>query len=223
MRIAGRSGALDGTEAFVLSSAANSQLPVFSIVLAPRSPQGVLDLRLGATAVELLARVDGKRVGLDLAELTASAVLDRFLPLEIVDIGSGGRPAVVTVNGVRAQTLDVNPDDGHDFNVIVQRDEAVRSLQALQLNPRLDLRMTVDHAVLGDEVPLFDTTRVFLYGMVRTTSAPDQLEVTDGSYRLETDPAGHGFEAAAGQCVTGVDTSDPGPAVVQWSVGPCRN
>ncbi|HSR99182.1 MAG TPA: hypothetical protein VLM79_19135, partial [Kofleriaceae bacterium] len=68
---------------------------------------------------------------------------------------------------------------------------------------------------------LYDTTRVLLDGMVRTTSATERLEVTDGTYRLETDPSGHGFAATAGQCVTGVDASDPGPAVVQWSVGPC--
>jgi len=148
--------------------------------------------------------------------------MDRFLPLEVVDIGFGGRPVVVTVDGARAQTLDVNPDDGHDFNVIVQRDEAVRSLQTLQVHPRLDLRMTVDHAVFGDAAPLYDTTRVVLDGVVRTTSAPDRLEVTDGTYRLETDPVGHGFEATAGQCVTGVDATDPGPLVVRWSVGACN-
>jgi len=220
MRIAGPGGALDGADALALSSAADSQLPVLSIVLAPRSPQGVLDVRLGATAVELPTR--GKRLGLDLAGLTASTVMDRFLPLEVVDIGFGGRPVVVTVDGARAQTLDVNPDDGHDFNVIVQRDEAVRSLQTLQVHPRLDLRMTVDHAVFGDAAPLYDTTRVVLDGVVRTTSAPDRLEVTDGTYRLETDPVGHGFEATAGQCVTGVDSTDPGPLVVRWSVGACN-
>jgi hypothetical protein len=104
----------------------------------------------------------------------------------------------------------------------VQPDEDDHARLTLQFNPRLDLRMTVDHALLGDAVPPYDTTRVFLDGVVRTTSAPDRLEVTRGSYRLETDPAGRGFEATAGQCVTGVDASDPGPPAVQWSVAACN-
>jgi hypothetical protein len=148
--------------------------------------------------------------------------LATWLPLHFVDIGFGGRPAVVTVDGAPAQTLDVNPDDGHDFNVIVQPDEENRTLLTLQFNPRLDLRMTVDHALLGDMVPLYDTTHVFLDGEVRTTSASDRLELVRGSYRLETDPAGHGFDATAGQCITGVPASDPGPPVIQWSVTTCN-
>jgi hypothetical protein len=204
-----------------LSSAA-SKVPVFGVILAPASPGGTLHVNLGATAIQLPARADGRRFGLDLAGLTAAAALEGYLPLEVVDIGFGGRPAVVTVNGARAQTIDINPSDGHDVNVLVQRDEKIDTEHTLQFNPRLDLRMTADHAALGDAVPLYDTTRVFLDGIVRTTPASNRLEVTSGTYQLETDPAGHVFEAAAGQCVTGVDANDPGsPPVVQWSVGAC--
>jgi hypothetical protein len=221
IRIAGESGALEAADAVVLSSAA-SEVPVFGVVLAPASPGGTLHVNLGATVIQLPARADGRRFGLDLAGLTAAAALEGYLPLEVVDIGFGGRPAVVTVNGARAQTIDINPSDGHDVNVLVQRDEEIDAEHTLQFNPRLDLRMTADHAALGDAVPLYDTTRVFLDGIVRTTPESNRLEVTSGTYRLETDPAGNGFEAAAGQCVTGVEANAPGsPPVVQWSVGAC--
>lgn len=218
--LVGASADVDGPDAFALSSQPSK---VFDIVLAPVNPGGALFLRLADTTVKLPARADGKRIELDLAGLTADAALVTYLPLLVNHLGIGDRAATVSVNGVRAQTIDINPQDGRDFNVIVQPDEADHSLDTLRVTPKLDLQVTTDHAVLGDAAPVYDITRVLLDGSLRDTAVPDRVEVTAGSFLIATSPAGHGFSAAAGQCVTGTEATDPNDApLLQWTVGICN-
>ena len=205
IRLAGASGDPAAGDAFVLTSAAGK---IASAVLSQTIPLGDLAITLGGTTVELT--VGGKRRALDLAGLSASASFDSSLPLLINDIGLGGRAATISVDGVPAETVDINPDDGHQFNVIVQRDDGVTDLQVV---PKLDLRLAVDHAVLGDPAPAFDITRVLLDGKLLSTS--DRLEVATGSFSIATDPASHGFTASPGQCVTTRD------APLAWTVGSC--
>jgi hypothetical protein len=196
---------------------------VFDLVLSPASPGGALSLDLGSTTVTLPALADGRRFALDLAGLTAEAAFESYLPLLVNDIGLGSRAATVSVNGVRAASVEINPEDGRAFNVIVQADETARTLDTLQVIPRLDLRVDLDHAALGDAAPAYDVTRVLLDGVVRTTEAADRMEVTAGSFSLTTDPASYGFVAPAGQCVTSAAVHGPdAPPFTQWTVGACE-
>lgn len=218
--LAGASGEFGARDGFTLSSLASK---VFELILvAQDGPDGVLMVNLGETAVELPAGSDGKRRGLDLAGLTADASLTPSLLLDVVQLSLGGRPATLSVDGVPARTIDLNPDDGRKVHVGIERDETIPALDAIHATPRLDLRMTADHGALGDAPPIYDVARVLLDGTVRTTAASDRVEVIAGSFQIDTDPAGHGFAATAGQCVTSSDATAPSaPPFVQWTVGTC--
>lgn len=221
IKIAGAGGDVDGVDAFALSSAASHVLDVDMYQLGGR-PLGVGSLNLGATSVELPARGDGRRFALDLAGLTADASFDPVLPLLVNHIGVGDRAATISVNGTPAETIEINPQDGRSFNVIVQPDETTKTLDTLQVDPRIDLQVATNHAVLGDPAPVYDIARVQLDGILRTTATPDRDEVTAGSFSIATVPADHGFTATAGQCVTTARASvSNGPPSVQWTVGPC--
>jgi hypothetical protein len=222
IRVAGMSADVDAADAFTLSSGASE---VFHVVLAHGSgfdPVGSLYLRLGETAIKLPARADGARLDLHLAGLTADAAFNDYLPLLINHIGLGDRAAVISVDGVPAETIEINPEDGGELSVLVQRDEASPTLNRLNVYPKLDLRIATDRAALGDIAPVYDITRVLLDGTLRTTAVSDRLEVTAGSYSIATDPAGHGFAATVGQCVTGIEARDPDATpFIQWTVGTC--
>lgn len=220
IKVAGASGDVDGAGAFALSSSASHVLSA-DAATAPY-PLRVGSLNLGATSIELPVRADGRRFALDLAGLTADASFELSLPLLVNHIGVGNRAATISVNGAPAETIEINPQDGRSFNVIVQADETTGTLDTLQVIPRIDLQVTTDHAALGDPVPVYDITRVLFDGILRTTATADRDEVTAGSFSIATTPADHGFTATAGQCVTSTRASvSNGPPSVQWTVGPC--
>ncbi|HUS33306.1 MAG TPA: hypothetical protein VMZ53_32610, partial [Kofleriaceae bacterium] len=95
--------------------------------------------------------------------------------------------------------------------------------ETLEVTPRLDLQMTTDHAVLADEAPRYDVTRLLLDGSLRGMADSSQLEVVSGSFSMTTNPSQYGFSATAGQCVT--STSEYDPVTYQdyelYSVGAC--
>jgi hypothetical protein len=78
--------------------------------------------------------------------------------------------------------------------------------------------------VLGDTPPVYDVMRVLLDGSLRGSDASTQVEVATGSFSLATSPAGHGFTASAGQCVTSTDVIDTatGRSYTQYTVGACQ-
>jgi len=123
---------------------------------------------------------------------------------------------------VRAETIDLNPDNGRAFDASVRQDAATGAV-TLSVVPKLDLQMSIDHAVLGDTPPVYDITRVLLDGSVRGSPTTSQIQVATGSFSLTTSPAGHGFTAAAGQCVTSSIATDAttGQTFTQWTVGAC--
>jgi hypothetical protein len=208
--IAGASGDLAGHDAFSLTSA-----PGF-IDLDLTSAAGLpplVTLALGATALELPAGADGKRHGFAMAALTGGAQLDPFpdTAISVTDLSFGG-PLTITRDGATARTLALDPDDGNKLSFAVS---GVKTFSFVPLS-KLDLRLTVDHAVLGDTAPAFDVSQILLDGTVAATAAPARVELQDGSFRIDTVPAGHGFTAAAGQCIT-----DSVTATVQWTVGAC--
>jgi hypothetical protein len=208
---------LDGPDAFVLSSA---KAEVIAITLDGKARSGSLALGLGATAIK--APADGKRVELDLAGATATASFAGGQPLELSHVSLGNRTTTVSINGVRAVAIDLNAQDGRAFNATVSHDAATGT-DTLEVTPKLDLLLTVDHAVLGDTPPVYDVTRVVLDGTLRGSDAGDQVEVLVGSFSVTTDPASYGFAATAGQCVTAADATDPttGSTFTRFSVGTC--
>lgn len=213
-----RAGAsLDGPDAFVLSSA---KAEAIAITLDGAARSGSLALGLGETAIK--APADGKRVELDLAGATAIASFAGGQPLELSHVSLGNRTTTVSVNGVRAVAIDLNAQDGRAFDVTVSHDPATGT-DTLEVTPKLDLQLTVDHTVLGDTRPVYDVKRVVLDGSLRSGDAGDQVEVLAGSFSITTDPASYGFAATAGQCVTAADATDPttGSTFTRFSVSAC--
>jgi len=211
---------LAGAEAFVLSSAAAE---AFSVTLDGTAKAGSLAVGLGETALKIPATDPGKRFELDLPGVTATASLATGQPIQLTHVGLGSRTTTVTIGGVRAQTIDVNPQDGRSFGATVSHDPTAGT-DTFAFSPKLDLQMTADHAVLGDAKPVYDTTRVLIDGSLRSNEATSQVEVLTGSASITTNPASYGFTASAGQCVTSTDKVDPttGASFTQWTVAACH-
>lgn len=209
---------LDGPDAFVLSSA---KAEVIAVTLDGKGRSGSLALGLGETAIK--APADGKRVELDLAGATATALFVDGQPLELKHVSMGNRTTTVSIDGVRAVAIDLNAQDGRAFDATVSHD-AGTGTDTLEVTPKLDLQLTVDHAVLGGTRPVYDVTRVMLDGSVRGSDTSDQVEVLAGSFSVTTDPATYGFAATAGQCVIAADVTDPttGSTFTRFSVAACR-
>ncbi|TMQ07098.1 MAG: hypothetical protein E6J90_09485 [Deltaproteobacteria bacterium] len=217
---AAKTGAtLDGPDALVLTSA---KANAFSITLDGHAKSGTLALGLGETTLKLPEFTNSKRFELDLPGATATATFAQGQPLALSHIGLGSRTTTVSLSGVRAETIDLNPQDGRAFDATVSVDAAT-SKETIAVTPRLDLQVSVDHAVLGDTPPVYDITRVQLEGSVRTSDASNQIEVVTGSFGFTTNPAGHGFSASAGQCVTSSSAVDAatGRSYTQYTVGAC--
>lgn len=109
-----------------------------------------------------------------------------------------------------------------DLGIFAERGATADSLDRFHFVPKLDLRITTDHAALGDAAPPYDVTRVTFDGMARSTAKSNRLELTEGTYRIETNgPAG--VDAAAGQCVTSSPmTAANGAHFMQWTVDACN-
>jgi hypothetical protein len=210
---------LGGPDALVVSSA---KAEVFAVTLDGGAKAGSFAVGLGETAVKLPATTAGKRTELDLPGATATASFSAGNPLALTHVGLGDRTTTISINGARAESIDLNAQAYREFGATVSHDAATGT-DTLLVSPRFDLQMSVDHAVLGDEPPVYDVTRVLLFSSLRSSDATDQVEVASGSFSLETNPAGHGFTAHAGQCVTGTDVNDPttGTFFTQWTVGVC--
>jgi hypothetical protein len=210
---------LGGPDALVLTSA---KAEVFAVTLDGTAKTGSFAVGLADTVVKLPAS-DGKRTELDLGGATLAASFAAGKPLALTHVGLGNHTTTLSINGARAESIDVNPQDGRAFDVTVTPDPATGT-ETIAVSPRLDLQVTVDHAVLGDAPPVYDVTRVLLDGSLRSSDTSDQVEVATGSFSITTNPAGHGFTAAAGQCVTDADAIDPttGSSFVQWTVGTCH-
>jgi hypothetical protein len=208
---------LGGPDAFVLSSA---KADAFSVTFDGGAKAGSLAVGLDATTVKL-PQTGGKRFELDLPGATAQAAFAAGQPLRLTHLGLGGRTTTVSISGVRAETVDLNPDDGRALDATLTQDATTGAL-TLAVTPKLDLQRSIDHAVLGDTPPVYDVTRVVLDGSLIQPSASGPTEVT-GSLGVTTSPASYGFTASAGQCVTAADAIDPttGASFTRWTVAAC--
>jgi len=205
---------LDGPTAFRFASA---KANVVAVTLDGNDLSGELALALGETLIH-----DEDATEHDLAGMTANAAFGTGRALELTNVGLGNRTTTVSVAGTRARTIDLNPLDGRVFAATITHDAAT-GLDTMSVSPRLDVRTTVDHALLGEPAMVYDTTQLFVDGQIRGSASGDRIEVLAGTFSLVTNPSSYGFAAGAGQCITGADTSDPttGAAYMRWTVGAC--
>jgi len=211
---------LDGPDALVLTSA---KAEAFSITLDGNAKSGSFAVGLGETTMKLPAFTNNKRFELDLPGATANATFTAGQPLTLTRIGLGNHTTTVSLDGARAETIDINPHDGRAFDATVSRDPTTGK-ETITVTPKVDLELSVDHTVLGDTPPVYDVTQVLLDGSVRTSDASNQIEVVTGSFGIATSPTGHGFTASAGQCVTSSSAVDPATSrsYTQYTVGACH-
>ena len=183
------------------------------------TPAGSLDVDLAATTLHVPG-TDG--FALDLPGFSISAALELGQPLALTNIGLGDRTTTLTKNGVVAVAIDLNPDDGRTLSATITSD-ATTGTETLSVSPKLDARIALDHAALGDLPPVYDVTQILLDGSLRSGAGADQLEVASGSFTIATNPASYGFTATAGQCVQGEDLYDAGTGAyyTAWTVGTC--
>jgi hypothetical protein len=202
------------------------------LAAAPGGPELALDLAAAAPAFAL--HLDGPEqtttLTTQLGELQltvpaddasrAPAVLDvpaiqlvasqtAGQPLVINGLSLGNRATELRIDGRPALTLDLNPDDRNRVGLTIDR-EADTGATILEVDPRLDLRLAVDWAALGQDVPAVAVTRVLLdaadhqHGAVRLSTDDSGARVTEvvgGSLTIETDPSDAGGTFEAGQCV----------------------
>ncbi len=219
--------ALDGPDAYRFSSA---KAKVLEVELDGQAQRGTFAVGLGATTAHVLVdtisdtgETTRDRYELDLPGVTASAEFAAGQPLALEGVSLGDRTASISRNGQRASAVDLNPDDGRAFGARIELDPAT-GRETIAVAPKLDLRLFVDHAAWGDPAPVYDVTRVLLDGSVRSDATGDRLEVVTGAFSIETSPAGYGFSAAAGQCVSADEVEDlpSGDFYTAWTVGACQ-
>jgi hypothetical protein len=208
---------LDSAQAFRFSSA---KADVASLELDGPHQTGSIAVGLGETAAHI---PDDQVFDLDLPGVTAAASFAAGQPLQVTHLGLGERTTTVSVDGARAIAIDLNPADGRALDATVTSDAAT-GLATLSVSPRLDLRLAVDHAALGDDAPVYDVTQVLLDGSLRGGDASDRIEVLTGTFGITTNPASFGFSATAGQCVSSQEVTDPttGAFYDQWTAGSCN-
>ncbi|HEY0193846.1 MAG TPA: hypothetical protein VGC42_22170 [Kofleriaceae bacterium] len=217
LRAAAHGSALDGPDAFLFTSAKADGL---SITLDGTAKSGTFAAALAKTVFRLPAN-EGKQSEVDLPGLSATATFTAGQPLKLTHLGLGDGSTTLAINGQRAETIDLNPTDGRALDVTVTRDDAAGQT-TIAVSPRLDLRIAIDHAVLGASSNLFDLTRLQLDGTLIGSDHSDQVKI-GGSLTITTDPASYGVSATAGQCVTGEGTTDPATGLdyTRWTAGAC--
>jgi hypothetical protein len=205
---------LDGPTAFRFTSAA-AEVTTFEVNGVANT--GSLAIDVHATTVHTPSNSD-----LDLPGVSVNAKLAANQPLQLTQIGLGDRTTVLTYNGARALAIDLNPSDGRSLAATLSHDPAT-GVSTLEVAPRLDLQLAIDHATLEDTAPVYDVTRVQLDGSIRGRDNSRQVEIVSGSLALTTNPASYGFSAAAGQCVTSTTVADSttGQLYTQYSVVSC--
>ena len=217
IRFADQGASLDSPAAYRFTSAAAH---VIAIELDGHATKASFDLGLGETTMHAPADVD-PATDLILAGATVSATFQGNT-LAMTNLSLGDKTTTVSVGGQPAIAIDLNPDDGRKLAATVTVDPAT-NLATLAVAPRLDLRSSIDHAVLGDSRPTYDVTRVQLDGSLRSTAVTDQVEVVAGSFAITTSPAQYGFAANSGQCVQSKTAYDATTydSYTQYSVGAC--
>lgn len=213
--------ALDGPDAFRLASAAAN---LAAVSFDGGAGTGAIAFALGDTQIHVPGEVefDEPATDLDLPGVSITATLATGQPVQFTNISLGSRTTTLKVDGATAIAVDLNKTDGRALSATMSFDETTGE-GTIEVSPKLDLAISIDHAALGDDAPVYDVTRVLLTGGLRSAGDSAQLEVL-GTLSLETDPAEFGFAATAGQCVTSTEAEDTatGRFYDAWSVGVCN-
>lgn len=190
---------LDGADATRFSTAAGK---IIAVELDGNAGTGAFELGIGETA----AHIPGDEAfDLDLAGATLRAEASAG-QLALTNISLGSRTTTLRKNGALAMSIDLNPDDGRTLNATITGDASTGEA-TLEVSPKLDARMTVNHGP-DDFVPVYDVTRVLLTGSLHGAEGTDAVEVRSGTFAISTNPATYGFTANAGQCVLGLEMYD---------------
>jgi hypothetical protein len=142
-----------------------------------------------------------------LAGATVNAIYQANM-LTLTNVSLGTKQTTFSVGGQIAETIDLNATTGRTLGATITHDPATGE-ETLTVSPRLDLQTTINHAVLGDDAPIYDVTRVLLDGSLRGFADTDSVEVVSGTFSMTTNPAQYGYSASAGQCVTSSYETDP--------------
>jgi hypothetical protein len=171
---------------------------LLAVDLDGNASKASLSIALGETTAHVAGDSFDPRVrDYDLAGLTVDATFDGTT-LALANLSLGNKTSTIKVAGQDALTVDLNASNGRSLSATLAND-------TLAVTPRFDLQIKQDHALLGDEQPTFDITRVQLDGSLRGHDETGALEVVSGSFAITTNPAEYGFSASAGQCVLGSD------------------
>jgi hypothetical protein len=210
---------IDTDAAYRFASAAGE---IVGVELDASAPSGRFDLGLGATTVHIPGdELDPASRDIALGGATVNASFQGSA-LSLENISLGTTTTTVSVSGQTALTIDLNPADGRTLNATITADPATGD-ETLEVSPRFDLQTNVDHALLGDDVPTYDTTRVQIDGSLRGTELSGQTEVLSGSVTVTTSPAEYGFAATAGQCIQATEVYDDSTfqSYMTYAVGAC--
>jgi hypothetical protein len=195
---------LDSDAAYRLTSAAGE---IIGVELDAIAPSGAFDLGLGATTAHIPGdELDPASRDLDLGGATVNASFQGST-LSLDNISLGAKTTTVSVGGQQAIAIDLNASDGRKLSATITVDQATGD-ETLEVSPRFDLQTSVDHGLLGDEAPVYDTTRVQIEGSLRGSELSGQTEVVSGSVTVTTNPAQYGFSATAGQCIQSTEVYD---------------
>lgn len=206
--------ALDGPDAFRFATAASNLAALEYDAVAE---QGSIAFDLGATS---LYEPD-EQMALDLPGTSGTLSLAAGEPVQLTGLSLGDRTTTLKKAGATGLAIDLNPDDGRALDATLTGDDTSATLA---VSPKLDLRVALDHAVLGDEAPVYDVTRVLLEGSLRGTEGSDSMEVASGTFSITTNPAQYGITATAGQCVSSEEVYDDtsGQYFTAFSSGVCQ-
>lgn len=205
IKLADQGVGLDSPAAFRFTSAAAD---VLSVELDGNLPKAGLKLGLGETTIHAAAQDDFDTHATDV--FLAGATVDATFAgntLKLDNLSLGTRTSTVSVDGKQGLAIDLNGNSGRSLSATITSDPA-SGIETLSVSPRLDLRATIDHAVLGDDAPVYDITHVLLEGALKSSPLGDHVEVTAGRFYIETNPASFGFVSSAGDCVFATEHFD---------------
>lgn len=214
----------DGTSEPMQLDTAEAQ-PLVRVELDGAAVTGSAQLGLGSTQVHIPADAD-PALDVDLAGLTATARMhDGALTIDGLSLGD--RTTTVAVGGQQAIAIDLNRDAGRALDMTVTGDDTDATFA---VSPGLDLQVAIDHAVLGDESPRYDITRVLLWGgspstvrqTVDASTGVEQLMVMAGTLTLDTNPAGYGVVVDGGQCLGEESRSDAAGSYTAYVATACQ-
>jgi hypothetical protein len=219
IKLAGEGISLDGRDAVRFASAAAR---VLTVDLDGGAPKASLGVGLGATSAHIPGDDVSAATDFALGGATLNAVFEDGA-LQLTNVSLGNTTTTVSVGGQTAMAIDLNPDAGRAFAATITADPATGD-ETVVVSPRFDLRTQIDHALLGDEAPVYDVTRILVDGSLRGDALTGQIEVLAGTFSMTTNPSSYGFSATSGQCVQQTDNYDDTTftSYTTYSVGACQ-